>query len=233
MSRPTIWFCSLAALLVLVACGDDDGRGVDGGVGPGVDGGARDGAVPGTDSGVFPDGCVPRIELCGDRMDQNCDGMDTSCGDSDGDGIMACREGDDLTMCDCDDSRTDVRPAFGTVPGAPELCDGRDNDCNGRVDESAECCAGCGSLDDHTRADVCLEDGTCDCSTADGVGPCPAGETCCGGGCTSLATDFDNCGFCGTMCTTSADTCAAGVCRCGTGPVCDLDYPCTAGTCGT
>lgn len=223
-------FLLTLALLSCVACGDDDRPAGD--AGPRVDGGGRDGAIPGVDGAPGGDGCVPRVEICGDRMDQNCDGRDTSCGDSDGDGVMACRAGDDLTMCDCDDARTDVRPPFGTVPGAEERCDGLDNDCNGRVDESAACCAGCSSLDDRKRADICLEDGTCDCSTADGVGPCPSGQTCCAVGCTDTNTDFDNCGFCNTQCTTSADRCTAGVCHCGTGPVCDLDYPCTSGSCG-
>ena len=223
--------CGLC-LLVGAGCGDDDRTPTDAGprpdgTVPGSDGSRLDGTVPGSDA------CVPSVEICGDRIDQSCDGRDTSCGDSDMDGVMACREGDDLTMCDCDDSRADVRPPFGAgVPGAPELCDGRDNDCDGRVDESAECCDGCASLDDRSRADVCLEDGTCDCSTADGIGPCAAGETCCAGGCTNTDTDVNNCGFCSTQCTTSADRCSAGMCMCGSGPVCDLDYPCTAGSCG-
>jgi hypothetical protein len=175
---------------------------------------------------------LPAIEICGDRMDQNCDGRDTSCGDSDGDGIMACRAGDDLTRCDCDDARDDVRPAFGAVAGAPEICDGRDNDCNGRIDESAMCCEGCATLGtSRDRADLCTEDGTCDCSTEDGIGPCAEGMTCCGGGCTDVATDFDNCGFCGAQCTMQADRCVARECACGDGPVCDFIAECSGGSC--
>jgi enediyne biosynthesis protein E4 len=48
------------------------------------------------------------------------DGTDASDGDQDGFSIAA---------GDCDDTRADVHP------GAPELLDGRDNDCDGQVDE--------------------------------------------------------------------------------------------------
>ena len=175
---------------------------------------------------------MPTIEICGDRIDQNCDGRDTSCGDTDGDGVMACRAGDDLTMCDCDDSRTDVRPPFGggAVGGAPEVCDGVDNDCNGRIDEASECCAACSGMAE--RADVCTTDGMCDCSTMAGVGVCTAGQNCCEAGCVNLQNDIDNCGFCGAQCTNSTDRCVAGDCRCGDGPGCDAGRVCTNGTCG-
>jgi len=217
--RITLGACAL--MLALVGCGDDDGRG-DGG------GGGGDGSTD-MDGG----GCVPTIEICGDRMDQDCNGRDTSCGDSDVDGVEACRAGDDLTRCDCDDSRMDVRPPVGSLAGAPEMCDMRDNDCNGRVDEASACCAGCESLGaDRDRADICNEAGTCVCSTeGDGSAPCPEGQTCCGGGCTDTNTDIMNCGFCNSACTNQADNCSAGECRCGSGPPCDLDTMCT-GACG-
>ncbi|MBK8173112.1 MAG: hypothetical protein IPK60_22645 [Sandaracinaceae bacterium] len=226
--KAALLLSSLFVAFALVACGDDGRAGVDGGVTPGTDGGPV-----GHDAGAMFDGCTPSIEICGDRIDQNCDGRDTSCGDTDRDGIMACRAGDDLTMCDCDDSRADVRPPFGIgVPGAPEACDDVDNNCNGRVDEAAACCAGCASLGDHRdRADICTEDGTCDCSTEPGVGACDEGQTCCTSGCTDVATDFSNCGFCGARCTESADSCVSGDCACGAGPVCDLNIVCTGGGC--
>jgi hypothetical protein len=166
-------------------------------------------------------------------MDQNCDGRDQGCGDNDMDGIEACRAGDDLTMCDCDDSRADVRPPFGGgVPGAPELCDGVDNDCNGRIDEASECCDGCSGVEPRNRADVCTVDGMCDCTPEPGVGPCPSGQTCCAAGCVDTNTDFDHCGACNSMCTAQADRCAAGDCACGTGPVCNFITMCVGGRCG-
>lgn len=234
---------SMATLLLagFLAAGCGGGAGpapdVDGGGGNGgSDGGGGGGGDGGTrpDAGIDGNGaCIPTVEICGDRIDQNCDGRDTGCGDNDGDGVMACRAGDDPTRCDCDDSTRDVRPPFGALPGAMELCDGRDNDCNGRVDEHANCCEGCASLGaERQRADICLEDGACDCSTEPGVGPCPAGRTCCASGCTDTATDFDNCGSCNAQCTEQADRCVGGMCRCGDGPVCDYVAMCTAGRCG-
>jgi Notch-like protein len=178
---------------------------------------------------------VPSYEICGDRIDQNCDRHDESCGDNDGDMTSACMPGEDpLGGCDCDDERADVRPTRGAVRGAPELCDGIDNDCNGRIDEAAQCCAGCESLGSErsARADVCTEAGECDCAGEPGTGACAAGMQCCSGGCVDLDSDMDNCGICGAACTISSDSCTSGECRCGTDLPCVLDAACTAGSCG-
>lgn len=222
-----------ALCLVLCAlawgCGDDDG-GTDGGRDASRDAPAVDGARPdaaGTDGGgggVDTGVCVPSVEICGDRIDQNCDGRDTSCGDTDGDRFEACRAGDDLTMCDCDDAQATV------YPGHPEECDGFDNDCNGRVDEIAECCTACAGMP-AGAGDICTEDGQCDCAGEPGIGVCGAGQTCCGAGCTNIQTDIMNCGFCGTACSNQADGCTAGDCTCGSGPVCDFTTMCSGGSC--
>ena len=50
-----------------------------------------------------------------------------ACEDTDGDGFVAC--GAVPSLLDCDDSDA------VTYPGAPELCDALDNDCDGEVDE--------------------------------------------------------------------------------------------------
>ena len=57
---------------------------------------------------------------CEDPTDYNCDGA-TGYDDSDLDGYAACQE--------CDDFDRD------SYPGAPETCDGADNDCNGITDD--------------------------------------------------------------------------------------------------
>ncbi len=59
-------------------------------------------------------------EDCTDPTDYDCDGV-TAYADEDGDGWAACE--------DCDDANPEVHP------GADELCDGIDNDCDGTVDD--------------------------------------------------------------------------------------------------
>ncbi|MCP3065178.1 hypothetical protein LXT21_41035 [Myxococcus sp. K38C18041901] len=82
------------------------------------------------------------VEVC-DGLDNNCN-FDTDEGvksnffrDADGDGygnplvvVVACSAAGHVSNNqDCDDSRSAVRP------GATEVCDGRDNNCDGAVDE--------------------------------------------------------------------------------------------------
>ena len=61
---------------------------------------------------------------CSDPVDYNCDGS-VGYADVDGDGLAACE--------DCNDGD----PAI--YAGANEVCDDKDNDCDGRVDEDEVC----------------------------------------------------------------------------------------------
>ncbi len=88
-------------------------------------------------------GAYPGAEETCDGVDNNCDWIvdefltSVFFADSDGDGYGGA---DSLYACsvpagyvagsgDCDDGRPEV------YPGAPEICDTMDNDCNARVDE--------------------------------------------------------------------------------------------------
>lgn len=62
-------------------------------------------------------------EICGDGIDQDCDGSDLLCSDNDGDGYSV-DEGD------CDDTNPYINPS------ASEVCnDNLDNNCDGIIDE--------------------------------------------------------------------------------------------------
>ncbi len=75
-----------------------------------------------------------------DGVDQNCDGVDgtrehpCSGEDYDNDGWLDIAVGPGLSGGrDCDDDNPSI------YPGAIELCDGYDNDCDGEIDESLDC----------------------------------------------------------------------------------------------
>ncbi len=173
MRTPPRWVHLVAALTaLLLGCGARSGldlRRADAGAGDGgrvdggrVDGGPidlgrSDGAVepcPACDDGVFcngaegcaPDGrCLPgapptcdggdecSVDTC-DRTRDTCTNIPTE-RDEDGDGVSACGG-------DCDDRDP------GVAPGLSELCDGRDQNCDGRIDEGVrsacdDCRPGC------------------------------------------------------------------------------------------
>ena len=108
--------------------------------------------------------------------------------DKDGDGHPPVVCGGD----DCDDTSPDVHP------GATELCDGKDQNCNGTADDGATCPGG----------------GTCSA----GVCGCPP-KSLCAGACVDFATDPKNCGSCGSPCG-AGQACQAGKCQCSLGVAC-------------
>lgn len=89
-------------------------------------------------------------EIAGDCDDSNdqinpdgievCDGVDNNCNDSTDEGLSFDEDGDgytSLSSClgsadDCDDTNENV------YPGAPEVCDGLDNNCDGIVDNDMD-----------------------------------------------------------------------------------------------
>lgn len=206
-------------------------------------------------------------ERCATVADDDCDGetndpdaegcvnyfMDED-GDGHGRGSWVCLCGPSapylaLVGDDCDDSN----PA--TYPGALELCDMIDEDCDGlqdSEDEISECpccgwpleCRECCGDDDCPEHSGCHDNecrcdsgwqscaGTCDCNTGGGEvccgGACIAGDCCDAAGCPS---SHDSCVDHRCTCDAGYESCG-GACNCNTGggEVC-CDGNCRSGDC--
>jgi hypothetical protein len=133
---------ALMVLMALAACrGDKDSA-------------APETAAPTTDPGTTPaddrdgdgwsdaDDCGPDDPAVHPTAHEWCDGVDNDCDgaidetfDLDQDGYLADDEADCRALggeLDCDDLDPDVHP------GVDEVCDGRDTDCNGAVDDAGD-----------------------------------------------------------------------------------------------
>ncbi len=237
--------------------------------------------------------CEP--EICGDGLDNDCDGLiDEDCGlpcasdadcpagqlcdaatgqcvggcasdadcaigelcvdglcvapcdrDADGDGYLAI----DCGGTDCDDADPTVHP------GAPEDCNGLDDDCDGQVDEG--CSVNCSTNADCAAGQVCLA-GRCVAACASDA-DCAAGQVCVDGLCEDVCLpgmeicngmdddcdglvdeDFDllsdpsNCGACGQACA-AGEACLNGACTqdlpCASDADCAADEMCVNNVC--
>jgi hypothetical protein len=115
---------------------------------------------------------------------------------------------------DCDDSEPAVHG------GQSESCDGKDNDCDGSIDDGATCSGNascqCGGICVDLSSDAahcgscnkaCPTGGSCVASAC----VCPSGTSDCGTSCANTQTDANHCGACNNKCNTGA-SCSAGKC---------------------
>jgi hypothetical protein len=114
-------------------------------------------------------------EICDDGVDNDCDSL-TDCEDAD---CLADTDGDGYVDAPCGDDCGPTDPY--TYPGADELCDGVDNDCDALVDEDFDLdndpqnCGACGNVCELPHAVPKCEVGTC------GIAVCDDGYADCDG----------------------------------------------------
>lgn len=116
-------------------------------------------------------------ELCNGR-DDDCDGKIDEGHDADKDGFTWCGGGK-VEMADCVDSDSKIHPPESNGDAMPtkeaDVCDGKDNDCDDKVDEDG----GCPSMKEKCKDDMgCPKDQRCDVETGVCFVPRDVGSGC-------------------------------------------------------
>ena len=148
----------------------------------------------------------PQAEVC-NGVDDDCNGAVDDFTEGKGEGT-ACDTGRP-GVCSDGVNRCVSGAVFcvAITQPTPEICDGLDNNCNGRTDELW-----------NKQTDAAHCGGPYECRA------CPSGDACCSGRCSDFKVDSLNCGVCGRVCG-AGQGCCAGACVA-------LDTNADCGVCG-
>jgi hypothetical protein len=164
--------------------GTGTATGTGGQGGAGGQGGTGGMVGAGGQGGQGGQACVPTTEIC-DGKDNNCDGkVDEGCDCITG-MMQDCYDGPDGTkdkgICKGGKQTCDGQGKWGTcagevVPEAAEACDGKDNNCDGQVDEGCKCITGakqaCYTGPSGTENQGLCKPGSQTCDATGNWGPC-------------------------------------------------------------
>ncbi len=114
--------------------------------------------TPGSGAAASPWRHETGCEQCDNGVDEDCDGADSTCTDTDKDGVADCKE----AACG---PEAEKEPAV--YPGATEICDGLDNDCDGKTDE------------DQPYSPIDPSEGAVTIGGSCGLGACAGGKAVC------------------------------------------------------
>lgn len=158
-------------------------------------------------------------ETC-DHIDNNCNNETDEGHDIDRDGTPWCDNNHDRNSADCDDYNPSV------YPKAPEICDGLDNDCNGKTDDAplggTLCAGGKTCAGGQCIVPNCASDPL---STA-----CPNQNACVEGTCLPMVCPAVACGA-GKKCDLTTGTCVNEE-KLNNGKTCIRSTDCKSGLCG-
>jgi MYXO-CTERM domain-containing protein len=198
---------------------------------------------------------LPTPEICSNGIDENCNGMADDgpaggCGECVNGATQPCYDGPAGTVgvgvCKAG-TQLCAGLKWGacgsgtpeTLPGV-EICDGQDNNCNGIVDDGAQCGPGfacvngvcvygsCGPEIPCAEGYACVA-GHCQVTGCGGGAPCAAGSTCSNGACVDPNAGLD----CGPGSSPAGGFCTGGACYeagCTGGDIC-LGGACVADPC--